>query len=141
MNLDAPVTAVMTRNPLTVDVRQSLSEARRILTEGGFHHVPVVSEKRLVGMLSSADLLRVSDGIDPVPIQGEWEAGPLGIRSLMSRELVAVPPDAPVRRTLELLSDGRFHSIPVVDDTGALIGLVTTTDLVRYVFEQDRSIH
>ncbi|MEZ4241974.1 MAG: CBS domain-containing protein [Myxococcota bacterium] len=61
----------MTRWPRTVDVDDSLDEARRAMTEGGFHHVPVVAAGHLVGMLSATDLLRVVPGAQSTPLQAD----------------------------------------------------------------------
>src|SRR5688572_2893609 len=99
MDLEAPVTNVMTQAPVTVQVGQPLSEARRVMTEGGYHRVPVLRGAQLVGMLSSADLLRVSSGCEAVPLQ-QMGAGerPLGIEALMSSALVVLTPASPVHR-------------------------------------------
>ncbi len=61
------ITHIMTENPITVHVGQKLSDVHKAMLDGGFHHVPVVSGNKLVGMLSSTDLLRVSYeyGTDP----------------------------------------------------------------------------
>jgi CBS-domain-containing membrane protein len=137
--LDDPVSAAMSRELVTVAVGQSLSDARRVLTEGSFHHVPVVSGTTVVGMLSSTDLLRVSEGCDAVPLQvdGIAERAP-GLRSLMRQDLIRLNPHDTVRRACELFADGRFHAIVVVDDAGALLGLLTTTDVIRHLFGRGR---
>lgn len=132
MDLDVPLAAVMTRDPVTVDASQGLDEARRAMTERGFHHVPVLCAGRLVGMLSGTDLLRVASGVDAVPVQAG--GGPAAtVRSLMVREVVTIPPTATVAQALALFADGRFHALPVVDEAGALVGLLTTTDLVTHL--------
>jgi CBS domain-containing protein len=134
MDLDAPVTTLMSRDLVTVRLGQALSEARRVMAERGVHHVPVVEGAQLVGMLSSADLLRVAAGSDPVPLQ---VGGLASIATVMVRDVVTLRPDATVCEALELFAVGRFHSLPVVDD-GVLVGLVTATDLLRHLFEQSQ---
>jgi CBS domain-containing protein len=135
MDEETPVANWMTRAPVTVQVEQTLSEARRVMTEGGFHHVPVLCGAKLVGMLSSADMLRVSSGCEAVPLQRMGGGDqPLGISSLMSRELVVLDPEATVRRAVELLACGRFHALPVVGARGELMGLVTSTDVIRHLW-------
>jgi CBS domain-containing protein len=141
MDLDVPVSRLMTPDPVTVDVGETLAEARRAMTEGGFHHVPVVSGGRLVGLLSSTDLLRVAYGYAAVPLQTDAAGdGELGIRTLMSRDLVYLRTDSTVARAVELLADRRFHSLPVVDEDGKLVGLVTTSDIVRFLVQERRQI-
>ncbi|MHA1571775.1 MAG: CBS domain-containing protein, partial [Alphaproteobacteria bacterium] len=41
-----------------------------------------------------------------------------------------------IRSAAELLSDGTRHSLPVVNGDGELVGIVTTTDLVKYLLAQ-----
>jgi CBS domain-containing protein len=50
----------MTRRPRTVTPESDLDEALRIMVEGGFRHLPVMVEGRLIGMLSMRDISRVS---------------------------------------------------------------------------------
>jgi CBS domain-containing protein len=132
VDLETPVAAVMTRDPLTVDAAHSLDDARRAMTERGFHHVPVVAGGRLVGMLSGTDLLRVSPGVAAVPLQAS-AAPPGTVRSLMVRDVVTIAGTATIGQALAVFSTGRFHALPVVDDSGALVGLLTTTDLVCHL--------
>jgi acetoin utilization protein AcuB len=131
MELDAPVSTFMTRAVTTVSVFQPLSEARRVMMEGGFHHVPVVEGRKLVGILSSLDLLRVSGGVAALPLQSGSHA--LTIATLMRRDLVTVREDTPLAGALALFAVHPIHCLPVVDDQGALVGLITTLDVVRAV--------
>jgi CBS domain-containing protein len=56
---------------------------------------------------------------------------------IMTREVVAVTTGTSIRELAELMTLHRIGSVPVVDDQGALIGIVTETDLI----EQDKSFH
>ena len=60
MKRNVPVTKIMTADPTTVHTGQSLSEVRKAMADGGFHHMPVVSGAKLIGVLSTTDLLTVS---------------------------------------------------------------------------------
>ena len=60
MKKNEPIKHIMTTTPVTVHTKQNPSEVRALLAEGKFHHVPVVSGEKLVGMISSTDLMRVS---------------------------------------------------------------------------------
>lgn len=129
MDLETPVAQVMNRAVVTVLATQPLAEARRVMTEGGIHHVPVVADGRVVGILSSLDLLRVATGVDALPLQSTGQA--LTIASLMSRDVAQIRADGTVRQAIELLAARQIHCLPVVDESGLLVGLLTTLDLVR----------
>ena len=50
---------------------------------------------------------------------------------IMTKHVLTVPPDAPVREVAALLADNRFGSVPVVDQSGAVLGLVSEEDMVE----------
>jgi len=54
----------------------------------------------------------------------------------MSTEVVTIKNSGTIRQASELLSKGGFHSLPVVDDEQNIVGMVTSTDLIRYLSAQ-----
>ncbi len=136
MKRNVPVSTIMTANPFTVHHGQTLSEVHKAISTGGFHHVPVVSGSKLVGMLSSTDLLRVTydygqdDRMKDAVLDDTHT-----IEGLMVTDVKTLSSDQPIRTAFEVLAEGRFHALPIVDD-GALVGIVTTTDLLQYALEQ-----
>lgn len=126
---------IMTDEVFTVQADQRLSEVRRLLTEHPFHHVPVLDGDLLVGILSSHDLLRLSLTVyeDSTEMEDAWLDASATIRKAMTPEPEAIAPDAPIGRAADILGDGDFHALPVVDHAGRLLGLVTSTDLIRYL--------
>ena len=126
MRRNEKITSIMTADPLTVQVGQPLSEVQNLCDEHGFHHVPVCEGRKLVGILSSTDLLKVSYtyGEDTVTTQ-----------QLMN-DPISLSTEATVRDAVTVLAPGRFHCVPVVDDEGDLAGIVTTTDILKYVEKQ-----
>ena len=125
----------MTRDVRTVQVGQRLSEVSELMRSEAFHHVPVVDGARLVGILSATDLLRVSYeyGVDDRHNNAVLD-DTVTIRELMTEPLT-VRHDATVRDALELLASGKFHAVPVVGDAGEVVGILTTTDVVRNVLD------
>ena len=136
MRRNERITSIMTAEPQRVQLGQPLSEARRLCEEHGFHHVPVVEGKRLVGILSSTDLLKVSYtyGADVREVEAVLD-DTVTTQQLMN-EPVTLTTGATVRDAVEVLAPGKFHCVPVVDEAGDLEGIVTTTDILRYVLDQ-----
>ena len=136
MKRNESVKKIMTANPLTVQLGQSVADAYRLLLEHGFHHVPVLDGKRLVGLITSTDIGRVtySFGTDDRMNSAVLDH-PRFISDVMKEDLTALPSTATVRDAAEILAQGAFHAVPIVDD-GELVGIVTSTDLIRYLLEQ-----
>jgi len=137
MKRNERITHIMTEAPVTVQKGQKLSDVQKAMSDGGFHHVPVLDGKKLVGILSSTDLLRVSyeHGADPRQV-GAVLDHTVSIEELMQTELVTLTESESVRDAVGHFAEGKFHSLPVVDGDGGLSGVVTTTDVLRYMQEQ-----
>jgi CBS domain-containing protein len=146
---DHSVSFVMTAEPLiTVDVAQPLSTVRRLFAKHSIHHVPVLQGNKLVGMISSTDLLRLGIGLDVDALDATGEgAGPadaeldegFSIEGAMERRLVTLHPKDSLLRAAELLAQEHFNSLPVVDEQGELVGILTTRDLLRHWIESERA--
>jgi len=138
MNPLETVSRIMTREVITVQQDAPLSTVRSILRRHAIHHVPVLNGEMLVGILSSMDISLLA--LDAYVGDDETAAAHLdasfSIPRVMSVEPVAVRPNDPIRHAAEILGDGSIHSLPVVDEAGRLVGLLTSTDLIRYLAGQ-----
>jgi CBS domain-containing protein len=135
MSRRATVSELMTKRVRTLGVDAKLSEARRALSEERIHHLPVVEGGKLVGVLSSRDLVRIlreakAGGAQDVDAILDRAAS---VREAMTPVLVALRPDDPVERAVDLISDGTIHSLLVLDEQRRLVGIVTDTDLLDYL--------
>ena len=137
MRRNEKITKIMTAEPVTAQVGQTVSEVSKMMQDGGFHHVPVLEGKRLVGIVTSTDLLRVSYeyGMDARQTDTVLDHT-VDQRDLMQAEPRTLTVHKTVREAVEYLAEGHYHSIPVIDDSGDLAGIVTTTDVLRYLLEQ-----
>lgn len=134
ISINIPISTIMTKNILTVDINDSLEKAEHLFKKHKIRHIPVVEQKKIVGMLSLNDLLRISfaDGAykEEENISSDiYEM--FSISQLMVRKPETVKSTATVREVTELLTKTQFHSLPVVDNE-EVVGMVTTTDLLKY---------
>lgn len=119
---------VMTADPATIGPDDHIETACSRLEVGDIHHLPVVEDGKLVGVVSSSDLLKLhllEDGVTSaldVTVDAIMEKSPITIDSTSSMR------DAAIR-----LSAGSFHALPVVEPDNTLVGIVTTSDLIRQV--------
>jgi acetoin utilization protein AcuB len=116
---------VMATNLVTVRPRETARRAYRLMRDHRFRHLPVVEDGRLVGILSDRDLRPVL--LSPTLARAQ-------VAELMSENLTTVPPDALVEEAASLLVVKKIGCLPVVAD-GALVGIVTETDLLAVLVE------
>ena len=112
------VSDLMTTAVITVEADEPVGEAHADMELGAIRHLPVLDHGKLVGIVSDRDLIRI-------------RKRPTRVRDVMSRELVTTRPQSPAHAAASLMLDHRIGSVPVVDDDGALIGMVTLTDYVE----------
>jgi acetoin utilization protein AcuB len=131
--LACPVRVIMMADPAVVHPTQRLSVVRHAMLASGGHHVPVVEDGRFVGLITPADLLRVgpTDAYARSPAALDDALDHVPVRTAMQEDVLTIAPTATVREASERLSHGGFHSLPVVDAAGRLVGIVTTADLLR----------
>lgn len=137
MKRNEPISKIMTTDVETVHAGQKLSEVRRMLADNPYHHVPVVSGDELIGLISATDMLKLSlaiYGVDERAVDAMLDSQHT-IESVMSTKLTTIGAKDTVRTAAEILGEGVFHSLPVVDGK-QLVGMVTSTDVIRYLLAQ-----
>ncbi|MCK0160224.1 CBS domain-containing protein [Allomuricauda sp. F6463D] len=134
MKIGIPVSKIMTKNLVTLSVKDDLVTAEGLFKKHHIRHIPVVENNTIKGMLSHTDLMRISfaDAID----DNEQSVDTIvynmfTIPQVMVHDVVSVTSDTTIREVAEILSKKEFHALPIVDD-GKLKGIVTTTDLIQY---------
>lgn len=133
-----PVSAIMTKELITINHTDDLTTAESLFKDQHIRHIPVVNGKEIIGMLSYTDLLRISYA-DAV-YEDEKEVDTMvynmfTIEQVMAKNLVKVSPQTTIKEVAEILSEKEFHALPVVDEN-ELVGIVTTTDLINYLLDQ-----
>jgi CBS domain-containing protein len=124
----------MQRSVVTIAAGEVLSTVEDIMTLGGVRHIPVVRGGKLVGVVSERDLLRVSLSNATSLGSDERRAflSAVAISEVMSSPPIVIAADAGVEQAAEVMAEQKIGCLPVVDDDGQLVGLVTETDLLRY---------
>ncbi|MDB6074678.1 MAG: hrp1 [Verrucomicrobiaceae bacterium] len=138
MKHNQPVTKIMSHQLITVHHGDPISKVRQIIREQGVHHVPVVSGDQLVGIISASDILRISFGdafnTDERAVDATLDHT-MTIEQVMVKDVTRLTEQSTIREAAEILAEGKFHSLAVVNG-GKLVGMVTSTDLIRYLLEQ-----
>lgn len=138
MKKNEPITHIMSTELETIHEGEPVSKLRKLFEEGKIHHIPVVSGAELVGIVTWNDFMRISFGEF-----GNQDARGLDeildhtykISDVMIRNCTTISKTSTVRDAARLLVSHSFHALPVVDGE-QLVGLVTSTDLIRFLAEQ-----
>lgn len=137
MKQRVPVSQIMATDVVTLNQKNSLYDAERLFRTHNIRHLPVVDGKKLVGVLSYSDLLKISyaDVTEGDDIVESIVYDSHSIIQVMAKIPTTVTPDTTIKEVVEVLSKHSFHSLPITEN-GELVGIVTTTDLLKYFLEQ-----
>jgi CBS domain-containing protein len=138
MKENVPVSEIMTKNIIKLNLSDELTKAEELFKKNKIRHIPVVNANKIVGMLSYTDLLRVSyaDAADDDADNVESIVfNMFSVRQVMAKEVVIISPTSTIRDTASILSKNEFHALPVCEGE-VLVGIVTTTDLIKYFLDQ-----
>jgi CBS domain-containing protein len=128
---------LMTGHLIKVTPDHSFTGLCRLLFQLNIHHLPVVDkEEKLIGIISSNDILKAygSKVAGYKKIDEEWLNDNITVYDLMSPDPVVVSPEATIEAAVQLFKNGRFQSLPVIEDE-VLVGIITTRDVIEYLVE------
>ena len=118
-------TAIMTRDVVVVSPTVSVGAAAHMMERLKIRHLPVVEGRRLVGILSDRDLAKHGSGV--------------ACGEAMTVAPVTCSPESSVGRVAQLMLEYKIDSIPIVSPSGALTGLVTSTDLLGLLVDREQA--
>jgi len=129
--LDYRVEDVMSR-PVMLVAGDEIGKAQALLEEQGFNALPVVDdERRVIGWVTSLDVLRAFDFPEQTILPRFEEVMREPVERVMSRDVTTVRPRTPLTRVIAKLVDTRSKSFPVLDDEDRLLGVVAREDVMR----------
>ncbi len=151
MSIDSDVSTIMATDVVTVAPETSVTEVARLMVDHDVSGIPVVDDGILVGLVTEVDVVSREIDVDP-PAYGTfldaifrfpWDRSDEELRrvlastagQLMSRDLKTIAPDAPIRDAANMMFKQEVNPLPVVDDHGRLVGIISRSDIVRLVAE------
>ena len=109
----------MTRNPVCITRQDTLARAKELMDAGRFRRLPVIDNDKLVGIITERDLRQHWDYLDSTKVD-----------AAMTPDPVTIAPRATAEDMARLLLQHKIGGLPVVEN-GKLVGLVSTSDLLR----------
>lgn len=122
---------VMTRKLISVPLGTTMRAVQLLMREKSITGVPVVSDKRLLGIVSMDDIIQALDfGYIHEPVQEH-----------MTKNLIVLEDDMPVSFAISYFDRYRFHRFPVLNKDKELVGIVTTRDIsTRLLWEINHEV-
>ena len=126
------VGSMMQTQVITATPTISLAEVQYVMRDSNIRHVPVVSGKRLVGIITDRDLREASPSPATTLTRGEiaYQMAMTPIKTCMTTDVVWISPDITMVDAARVLVQRTIDCLPVVDN-GTLVGVVTAIDCVR----------
>lgn len=123
---------IMTRDVATLLEEEDLSLIGEGMERFRFRHIPVVDGRKLVGVITQTDILRISTS----SLASAWSKKFADVRTnhfvheVMTKNVVTAGPDMSIPTAARLMHEKRVGCLPVVDSEDNLLGIVTTTDFL-----------
>ncbi len=128
----------MTRDVITITPNTSLFEAHRLMTSKRIRRLPVVDRGKLVGIVTLGDVRSAEPSA--ASTLSVWEMNnllaKLEVSEIMTREPTTISQEATISTVAEIMLEKKFSGLPVVDDTGKLVGIITESDIFRLVVRE-----
>ncbi|MTG98079.1 MULTISPECIES: CBS domain-containing protein [Myroides] len=137
MRQRVPVSSIMTSTIVSLNLTDSLTDAEKLFKMHKIRHLPVVSGHKLVGILSYTDLLKISlaDTDEDDNIVDTTVYNMFTLEQVMVKNVTTIQADDNIKDAAEILVKKDFRALPVLDGQ-VLVGMLTTTDLIKYLLNQ-----
>jgi CBS domain-containing protein len=128
------VREIMMGSPVTLAPDDTLDLANDVISLGRIRHIPILDNGKLVGLISERDLI----GAAANRIFGLKQKSRSAllkselVKNVMKKRVVTVTPDTSIKHAAKLMADKKIGCVPVISG-GALVGLVTTTNVLHYL--------
>ncbi len=128
------VASIMTRKVVTVEMDDPLQTICEVFNNFEFHHILVVEDWKLVGVISDRDLLKA---VNPfLDTSSEKKHGAIALdkkaHDIMSRNLITVDVETSMEKASDLLLENYISCLPVLSSQGIVEGIVTWKDILKF---------
>jgi CBS domain-containing protein len=119
---------VMTRELITLTPAHTILQAKKLMQDKKVHHLPILIDQRLCGVLSQRDL----------PENPDFFEKEIRLHQVMAKLVVCAGEYTPLRHVAEVFLKENINSLPIVSDELKLVGIITHRDLLRWLIEKQK---
>jgi len=125
---------IMRSSVVTLHASDSLGVADDVMSMGRIRHLPVVDgDRRVVGLLTQRDLYKaaISSVLGFTKTKAHEWLGKIDVRDVMTVGVTTVDMEAGIVEAVDKMLSKKFGCLPVIDQEGCLVGLITESDCLR----------
>lgn len=126
--MNQPLSTIMTKDVVTVTPQDSLSKVKNFIFDNRFHHIPVVENGKLAGIVTSYDLMKLDKTFE------EYEN--IKVEDVMTKKVISLNANEKIGTAAQIFLRQLFHGLPIVDEDNNLKGIVTSHDILRHNYDQ-----
>ncbi|NJN43417.1 MAG: CBS domain-containing protein [Anaerolineae bacterium] len=128
----------MTPNPITISPSTTLPQAQQIMMEKNIRRLPVVWNKKVVGILTLGDIreAKPSDANSLSVYELNFLLDQLTAKAIMTADPIVVHPNSTIASAAKIMLDYKIGGLPVMED-GELVGIITEMDFCRLIVSQN----
>lgn len=132
------VNEIMSQRVVSVKMDDSLHTLKELFEATGFHHLLVVEDKKLVGVISDRDLLKSLSPFTDTLSERLKDRATLERRAhqIMSRDIVAIKEHSSIMTAIAFFNRRSVSCLPVLNGKGEPVGIVSWRDILRYMEEK-----
>ena len=123
----------MTKHPVSVTSKATISEVDRLMKKHKFHRMLIIDDGKLVGYLSDRDIMRVTPS--PATSLSKFEIrsllDKLSVKDIMQTKIITVNEDATIEEAALIMYQNKVGGLPVISEVGAVVGIITATDILK----------
>jgi acetoin utilization protein AcuB len=124
----------MTRHPIMIEPSRRVVEVQKLMAANNIRHLPVVGDgKRLLGLVTRQRLaIRPEQvgSLDPWELSSYLSELTVAKVMISGADLHTIGPDATIEEAADLMIANKISGVPVVEDGGIVVGIITETDLL-----------
>lgn len=129
------IAKIMSTRVVSVHMDDSLQSLRELFADTGFHHLVVVHDNKLRGIISDRDLLKsISPFVDTLS-ERKLDRATLDRKAhqIMTREVITLNPSDSVYSAIELFNTHKISCIPIIDTNRHPVGMVSWRDVMKFM--------
>lgn len=131
---DVKIETIMSTQVVSVNKNTTLTEIKQLFAKNQLHHFPVLENNNLVGIITSSDV-HAAELIN-TKIEPNFNTDKILAEEIMQNKVVSISSNATIKDAAKYLLEHKIHSLPVINASKQLVGIVTTYDLIKYIAKQ-----
>ncbi len=134
MSQETKVSQVMTDEVVVAELTNTIKQVQDLFVEYDMHHLPVVDNDKVIGIISQTDLLNCYDKLleSGKTVSTDNLNSTFSVEQVMTPKPISVAPVTTLKTAAEMMAEQHCHSLPVVEH-GKIAGILTARDIVKYV--------